>query len=337
MLLTWPFALCGAMELYEKIYGLLCSIIRLNSWPELNGILNRAVSGKPREWALPVTACRAVGGDEEQAVPAAAAIACLQISILLIDDMLDQDPRGDYHCVGPGAAANMASAFQAIGLEAVSQTPSLSVSQKQSILQRLNRMMFTTAFGQYKDSLNAVDEAEYWLLVETKSAPFFSTAFHIGALAALESENDRAADQICQFGKLYGEIIQIHDDLNDSMAQPANPDWIHGRSPLPILFAKSVTHPHQARFRALCNAITDPEALVEAQNILISCGAVSYCIKELVDRCQKAQKLLNSASLAYKVELQGLLDALLRPVQQMLEKTEEMQRPARRSPSTDFL
>lgn len=72
-------------------------------------------------------------------------------------------------------------------------------------------------------------------------------------------------------------MIQLHDDLNDTMAVPANPDWLQGRKPLPILFAQSVDHPDHARFQELCQDISNENALREAQDILIRCGGVSYC------------------------------------------------------------
>jgi hypothetical protein len=49
---------------------------------------------KAAPWLLPLQACEAVGGTPEQAVPAATAVACSQIGIILIDDMLDLDPHG---------------------------------------------------------------------------------------------------------------------------------------------------------------------------------------------------------------------------------------------------
>lgn len=114
-------------------------------WHEMESILRRAASMRPKDWNLPVTACRAFGKSAEQAIPASAALACTQINIILVEDMLDDDPRGI---------------------------------------------------------------SSYW---QWKSR------------------------------ELYGEMI--HDNLNDTMVVPANPDWLQGRKPLPILFAQTVEHP----------------------------------------------------------------------------------------------
>ena len=64
-------------------------------------------------WKLPVIACQAAGESPEKAIPASAALACAQLSIILVDDMLDDDPRGEYRRIGYGNASNFANAFQA--------------------------------------------------------------------------------------------------------------------------------------------------------------------------------------------------------------------------------
>ncbi|MBM2851139.1 MAG: hypothetical protein HW418_4081, partial [Anaerolineales bacterium] len=283
-------------------------------WPDMREGLQRMADRRPRDWRLPVVACEAVGETPEQALPAVAAIACLQLSIILIDDLLDADPRGEYHRLGSPAAANLAAAFQAAGLEAVAQSDIDQVA-KLAALRSLNAMALTTALGQYWDTLNPADEEGYWRLVQTKSSPFFGAALHVGALFG--GAPPEVAEQLRQIGMLYGEMIQIHDDLSDALAVPANPDWTLGRSPLPILFAQVVDHPDRARFLELRQAIPDAEALAEAQSILIRCGAVSYGVHQLLTRYQSAAAMLRAMSLLQPAGLQVLLDDVVAPVQKL--------------------
>jgi geranylgeranyl pyrophosphate synthase len=144
-------------------------------------------------------------------------------------------------------------------------------------------------------------------------------ALHIGAL--LGGAPAELAEQLRQFGGQYGEMIQIHDDLNDCLTVPANPDWTLGRSPLPILFALVVDHPDRARFlelrRALSRATSDPETLAEAQDILIRCGAVSYGVHHLLARYQTAQQTLKRMPLIDRAGLEALLEGLIRPVEEL--------------------
>jgi geranylgeranyl pyrophosphate synthase len=304
------------MNIYRSTLEYLFTLPVISAWPEVVSLLENTAAKMPRDWRLPVMACEAVGGMDEQAIPASAAIACAQASLILIDDMLDDDPRGIYWQLGPGRAANMACVLQAASLEIF--LPSLtSLTIKEASRSYLNRMFLATALGQDLDVHNPPDEKAYWEIVKYKSAPFFGTALQLGAL--LGGASEKVAAGLERYGRLYGEMIQIHDDLSDTMAIPANPDWIVGRSPLPILFAKTVDHPARDRFLELCQEITCPDALTEAQNILISCGAVSYCMHHLMIRHTAAQQILASLSLPDRDALNELTEAAIFPVLGLFE------------------
>jgi len=286
-------------------------------WPEMLALFRRASAKKTHHWRLPAIACEAVGGDTDRAILAVLAVACAHISILLVDDMLDADPRGEHHRIGEGAAANLALGFQAAGLAAMARDI-IDPEARLTALCSLNQMTLTTALGQRMDSLNHQDVDAYWEIVRTKSAPFFGVALQVGALAG-GAPLDIAAI-IRQFGHLYGEMVQIHDDLSDAMAIPANPDWVLGRASLPILFAQVVDHPERERFMALREAIPDPDALAEAQTVLIRCGAVSYCIDQLLRRVQAAREILSNTPLADPQKLEGLLANVVDPVKNLFAK-----------------
>jgi geranylgeranyl pyrophosphate synthase len=222
--------------------------------------------------------------------------------------------------LGLPAAANLAAAFQATALELLRAEGGVSDPMtKLAAWRSLNQMMLTTAFGQYLDTQNPADEAAYWRVVETKSAPFYGAAFQVGALSG--SASIEIAEQLKQLGQVYGEIIQIHDDLNDAMAAPANPDWMLGRSSLPMLFAQSVDYPERGRFlelRRVLQSVPDPEALAEAQLILIRCGAISYSLYELTRRHSAAQEMLNGLTLCRRTGLELLFEDLIEPVKKLL-------------------
>jgi geranylgeranyl diphosphate synthase type I len=305
------------MDVFARALDALCALPAVQSWPDAQALLTHSTTQKPRHWNLPVIACEAVGGTSEQAIPAVAAIACLHTGILLIDDLLDSDPRGEYRTLGAPATANLAAALQAAALEVIAHHASADAAAQRAALCSLNCAALATALGQHLDSQNPVDEATYWRVVQAKSAPFFGAALQVGALvggALLET-----AEQLWQFGCQYGEMIQIHDDLNDCLTVPANPDWTLGRSPLPILFAQSVDHPDRARFLELRRAMPDPGALAEAQNILIRCGAVSYGVHHLFARFQMAQQSLKRMPLIDRAGLEALLEGLIRPVEELFQ------------------
>ena len=304
------------MNTYQSIVDYLLPFPIFVSWPEMETILQRAAVTEPRDWKLPVIICQALGKSPEQAIPASAALACAQISIILVDDMLDDDPRGEYHRIGSGRAANLAVAFEAAGVDALLQS-GVSTKVRIEAVKSLSQMMNITAFGQELDVQNPADEISYWQVVKNKSAPFYGCAFHLGALY-VEASND-VVIEIGRLGELYGEMIQIHDDLNDTMAVPANPDWLQGRKPLPILFAQTVEHPDRGRFMELYRNISDEGDLREAQDILIRCGAVSYCVDQILVRHQAAQTILDKLPLPNKGMIDSVIEAVIAPVHRLFD------------------
>jgi len=304
------------MDIYKAVVDYISNLTIMKEWPEARSILDHAASAKPRDWRLPVQICEAVGGASQAAIPASASLACALIGILLVDDMLDEDPRGEYRQMGEAQAANFASAFISLASQAILASE-VGPSVKLSALGSLHRMLGTLALGQYLDSQNPTDEDGYWRVVRAKSAPFFACAMELGALFG--GAADETVSGIEKIGGIYGEMIQIYDDMNDCMAAPANPDWTQGRSPLPILFAQSVDHPMRARFLDLRAQVPDAQALREAQKILIECGAISYCIDQLLRRYESARRALNTVRLAHSDRMEAVLEELVAPVWRLLE------------------
>lgn len=304
------------MELYQAVGQYLAHLPTVQAWPEMNQFLQKIIAKKPTHWRLAARACQAVGGTLEDAIPAVAAMGALFLSIVLVDDMLDHDPKGQHLLYGEGATANMASALQAMGYEAIAASP-LTPTRQSLIVRRLNQMMLKTTVGQYWDSQNPSDEESYWRVAHTKSSPYFSTSLFVGAVMGGADED--TAERLAALGAVYGEMIQVNDDLNDVMEVPANVDWAEGRYPLPILFAASVNHPQQARFLALRSQVHDEASLLEAQEILIRCGAMSYGVEQLSQRYQKAIHILEKTPLADPTPINQLVEKLFAPINRLME------------------
>lgn len=309
------------MDVYAQIIEEFSNIPYVKDWEEVQVLFRRAASAKPHHWLLPLHACESVGGDTARSIPMILAAACGHIGIVLVDDMLDADPRGEHMRVGESAAANMASALQATALAVIARSR-LNAAAKLTAMKCANEMFLATAAGQYWDVSTLVsDEDTYWKIAGAKSSPFFATAFQLGALAGGASAG--LAAQIGEVGKIYGEIIQIHDDLTDTLAQPAKPDWNAKRAPLPILFASLVDHPLRNRFNELRpNAGSHSNVLEEAQEILIRCGAASYCIYQLLGRYERAGELLSSLPLKRREVLENVIEEVVQPVRLLLREVD---------------
>ncbi len=288
----------------KSIKAYMLAVPEVAAWPEMAGIFEQAESKSFLNWNLPLLACQAVGGDVSVVIPGAAAIACLEVSIILVDDMLDEDPRGEHLRLGSGPTANLALAFQAAAFRVIEQT-AVSADLRAAITASLARVALTTALAQRWDVQNLGDEENYWKVVRAKTTPLYSTALHIGAL--LGEASSQVAEGVRDFGVLFGEISQIRDDLFDAFRTPADPDWVQGRNSLPLLYARTADHPDRARFMTLLPQIDDPQALQAAQQILIGCGAVSYCAYHTLKRYREARQLLDDLPLADPAPMMDLL------------------------------
>jgi geranylgeranyl pyrophosphate synthase len=287
-------------------------------WPEMATIFRRTGNTPRLDWELPGYASRAIGADDSLAAVSGAAIACLQISIILVDDILDADPRGEYHKIGAGRASNLALAFQSAAFRLIERAP-VSAENKAAAIASLAWAAHATALGQDLDVQNLRGEENYWKVIRAKSTPFYGAAFEVGALLAGSSTS--VARGLRDIGILLGEIIQLHDDLVDAMESPANPDWTEGRNNLMVLYARTANHPERTRLESLLPRVDDPQALREAQQILIQCGAVSYCAYQLYLRHREAKQLLSKLPLANPQPIADVMAGHTQPLVMMLRST----------------
>jgi geranylgeranyl pyrophosphate synthase len=300
----------------EAVVAQVLSLPEVAAWPEMAHLFERFVSGLSIKWELPLMACLAVGGEKSAAIAGAATVACMQVGLVLVDDMLDKDPRGVYVKIGCAATANLAWAFQAAAFRLVEAMP-VEAERRAVVNASLAQMALTSAFGQDLDAQNLSGEDNYWKVVRTKSSPFFGASFYIGALLGQASPD--IARRMHEFGILFGEIVQVYDDLLDSLQSPAGPDWSRGRNNLAILYALTADHSERARLELLRAQIDDPEALEAAQQILVRCGAISYCVYHIVKRHQSAEQLLDSISLIDAQPLSKLIARQIEPLKNLLK------------------
>jgi geranylgeranyl pyrophosphate synthase len=279
----------------EEVRSQVMSLPEVAAWPEMAQIFERSVVQPNQVWEWPYRACKAVGGDESLAAPSAAAILCMILSILLVDDMLDQDPRGWHLKYGDAITANISFAFQSVAFRVISKTPA-DGERRAAAMESLAQMGLTMAYGQDLDARNLSGEENYWKVVRAKSSSYFGTAMHLGAIFG--KADIETARRLQKLGALTGEVIQIHDDIKDALETPANPDWKQKRNNLLFLYAQTADHPDRERFQTLRSQADDPQALRSAQQILVRCGAVSYGMYALCERHQASLKLIEGTELA---------------------------------------
>ncbi len=303
------------MSEIADVKAYLQDLPEVSSWPELNELLEAA--GGSIDWSLPLAACEAVGAEAEQALPAAAAILLSQISIIFVDDMLDEDPRGEHVRQGVGPTANLALGLQSAAFHALARAD-VPAERRAEAIRQLSAMLLETARGQHLDAQHPATEEEYWAVVRAKSTPFYGAALQLGAL--LGGAAPEVADGLYDIGILVGEVVQLHDDLLDAFESPANPDWRHPGNNLLLRYALTADHTDRERFAELAAQVDDPARLAEAQQILIRGGAVSYCAYHLLLRHRQAAAQIDSLDLPRRESMLELLVQQLRPLVHLLEE-----------------
>jgi geranylgeranyl pyrophosphate synthase len=300
---------------FERLKELVVDLPEVNRWPEMHDLIHRA---KHRDevsaWEYPVAACVASGGTEEQALPGAAAIFCALTAIHLIDDLLDDDPKGDFHHLGVGRVANLASAFQAAAHRLIEN---ISTGSRSSALQgQLSRAFITTARGQELDTVEAVTEEDYWQRVEAKTPPLFAAAFALGGL--LGGAGDPTVVGFERLGRSLGRFIQVSDDLSDALNTPASADWSRPRNNLALHYALTAAHPERDEFARLSKKANEPGSLVSAQKILFKSGAVSYCALQMDHFSTESRRQVQSLAVKSRTPLNRMVDRMVRPLENLL-------------------
>lgn len=301
----------------ERIQERLRALPEIAGWPDLGALVEAAIEqqGGRSVWDYPRLACRAVGGSEEAALPACTAVFCALASIHLVDDLLDEDPRGDYRRLGVGNTANLALALQAAG-HRVLEEAAVPAAVRSDLDAKLAQMALATAYGQSLDLHEPADEAGYWRTVEAKTPPLFATALAMGALLGGAPATTVAGLE--RLGALLGRLVQVSDDLADAMATPAAADWRRPRGNLALLYALTADHPQREAFRRLVASADDAAALGAAQKILLASGAVSFCAYHLIELGRQARDTLAALALSDPEPLARLLAMQAKPVAGLL-------------------
>jgi geranylgeranyl pyrophosphate synthase len=313
----------GESKMFTKIMDYFQNHDTFFNWKDMNRLITKIINDKPKHILIPNLIAKAYGCDDERIIAAGACLALAFSSIIILDDLLDNDQRFSQDGTNPADLANISAALVSLAYRILPAFLNSGDDIYKGIV-ILSEMLEKVAYGQSMDARNPCSEAEYWKVTQLKSSAFFSGAFALGGLAV--GVGLPGLEKLQELGRQYGVLIQIHDDLRDSLEIPPNPDWHNGRHPLPILFAETVEHPLQSRFIDIRGSVDDPHILAEAQEILIRCGAISYGMHQIRVHYQESMKLMELLRIDDASHIKMAFDELLHPVDQLIEKLLEKNR-----------
>ena len=281
-----------------------------NALRALAGVAEGISPVGPSELAL--RACRAAGGSDEAAYPAAASLHALHAAIHLVDDLIDGEER-PIVALAPGLRANLALALQCISVEMLDAAPA---ELRAPLMLAAAASGRETSRGQELDAAGADDEEAYWRIVEAKTPPLFTAALRMGALSG--GASPATADALAAAGVPLGVLVQLGDDLGDVMGEALHPDWQRPGDNVALRFALEADHPERERFHALVPRVADPAAHAEAGEILVRSGAFSFCVHHMRLATDAARRAVLAVPLHDPAPVLELIDQIAAPVVELL-------------------
>ncbi len=158
-------------------------------------------------------------------------------------------------------------------------------------------------------------EADYYEAIEGKTAALMAASCHVGALTAGHPDDVREA--LIEFGRCFGMVYQLRDDILDVIAtdnelgKPAGQDLAEGIYNLPTLIA--LRDPvHGDQLRQILGSPLDDEERERARKLVVATSGVSATIeaaRSFVTQATLALSVLPSPEL--RAGLTSFLESLL--------------------------
>lgn len=257
--------------------------------------------------------CEAVGGEVRNVIPAAAAHFCIMTSVRLADDMLQDDKKGLHHTLGAGVTANLIAAFQAASFQLLRQ---LLSGRYKMVADHIASSIIKTAVARQTARNGADNEAAYWRIIECKTPPLISSAMFTGATYG--NADVVMARALAALSRPLGKIIQVTNDIYDVFNPVLIPEKFSSRNNLALLHAATTEHKDQQQLIKLLQNIAAHGNLEHVQRIIISSGALSYCVYHLMKAYDESMKHISLLQVAAKVPLRALVGSVSEPAKELL-------------------
>jgi geranylgeranyl diphosphate synthase type I len=261
---------------------------------------------------LTVTACKALGGHEEDALPPAAAIELIQAFSLVHDDIIDNDDlrRGVPTVHKKWGIPTAIVAGDLLHIKSYDIVTKAAMKNQRlmkplaNILDEINKSTIDICEGQELDEdleRNPLpSEEDYLRMISKKTAALFKCSTVVGALSAGSSSN--SVELMRCFGDGLGMSFQIVDDIlgltadEKELGKPVGSDLREGKRTILVIhaLAEGSTKEKKTILKALGNARAAKRDFAAATKAITSTGALEYSKRKAQEYSDEAKKALLS-------------------------------------------
>jgi geranylgeranyl pyrophosphate synthase len=263
-------------------------------WPELSAIATPVVEAAVSpEVIIPVSSCKAVGGDPEKSIEMAAGLMSVLISVRILDDLQDRDKiNGLYRTVGNARAFNYSFAFMTLGYK-IFDSMECDEKIKNNILQTFDQGSLVTLAGQDRD-LQGINKTweDYWKTAEMKTCYITSSGAAMGAMLGTQ---DAELINACRlYGYHWGLTLQILNDMDGIWDAAGESDIEKGKVTLPVLYGLTSKHPEKKELQTIVWQNKIIENARRVKEILDHIDTRSYLIWAALEERKKAIEVIQA-------------------------------------------
>lgn len=284
-------------------------------WRYLYGPLSEYSNnaGKRHRPLICLLACKAVGGDDDAARAAGAAIEHFHTAALIHDDIADESQiRRGKPClhlqIGEGLAINAGDLALSLVTGTVLVDDSLSDSIKLRVLKELVDMTTRTIEGQALDIGWARDERfditiEDYLTMAAHKTAFYSGGVPLAVGAIIGGGTEEQVEILRAYGMSTGLAFQIQDDLlnligtKEATRKDFRGDITEGKRTLIVVHALENTEraTHDELLDILSSKTDDPAKLERAVQIMQDSGSIDFAREHAIQLAHDHQQELKEA------------------------------------------
>lgn len=257
--------------------------------------------GKRHRPLICLLACQAVGGNEDEAIAAAAAIEHFHTAALIHDDIADDSElRRGQPClhiqIGQGLAINAGDLALSLVTGSVVDDTHLSDSKKLRVLKELVDMTTRTIEGQALDIGWARDgrfdlTIEDYLLMAKHKTAFYSGGVPLAVGAIIGGGTQEQIEALRSYGMSTGLAFQIQDDLlnlegsKEAVKKDFRSDITEGKRTIIAVHALNNAKgaDKQELLEILSSKEDNPARLARAVEIMQACGSLDYARQYALD------------------------------------------------------